>query len=149
MTSLPLHEWRDFYVMIGTASGAIVGAAFVVATLTSGIDKKAIGLRGFITPTAVHLGSVLVGWLRHFVGADAHALFAGSPARRWRLGRRGLRHRRRHANLENAARSRRPQLLRVPADTQLVGVAGRANRVLAIERLQGHISERCPHSRSL
>jgi hypothetical protein len=61
MTSLPLHEWRDFYVMIGTASGAIVGAAFVVATLTSGIDKKAIGLRGFITPTAVHLGSVLVG----------------------------------------------------------------------------------------
>lgn len=56
-----LQEWRDFYVMIGTASGAIVGATFVVATLASGLEKRIIGMRGFITPTTVHLGSVLVG----------------------------------------------------------------------------------------
>ncbi len=61
MTALPLAEWRDFYVMIGTASGAIVGASFIVATLASGVKEPTIGLRGFITPTAVHLGSVLVG----------------------------------------------------------------------------------------
>jgi hypothetical protein len=61
MTLPALQEWRDFYVMIGTASGAIVGATFVVATLASNIEKRAIGLRGFITPTTVHLGSVLVG----------------------------------------------------------------------------------------
>jgi hypothetical protein len=61
MTLPALQEWRDFYVMIGTASGAIVGATFVVATLASGLEKRALGMRGFITPTTVHLGSVLVG----------------------------------------------------------------------------------------
>ena len=61
MPALPLAEWRDFYVMIGTASGAIVGATFVVATLAAGLESRALGMRGFITPTAVHLGSVLVG----------------------------------------------------------------------------------------
>jgi len=59
--ALPLAEWRDFYVMIGTASGAIVGATFVVATLAAGLKERSFGLRGFISPTAVHLGSVLVG----------------------------------------------------------------------------------------
>jgi hypothetical protein len=56
-----LAEWRDFYVMIGTASGAIVGAAFIVVTLVSNLEKRTLGMRGFITPIAVHLGSVLVG----------------------------------------------------------------------------------------
>jgi hypothetical protein len=59
---LPLAEWRDFYVMIGTASGAIVGATFVVASLASNIRERMVeGIRGFITPSAVHLASVLVG----------------------------------------------------------------------------------------
>lgn len=61
MSTLPLADWRDFYVMIGTAAGVIVGATFVVASLASGLEKREIGMRGFITPTAVHLGSVLVG----------------------------------------------------------------------------------------
>jgi hypothetical protein len=61
MPALPLAEWRDFYVMIGTASGAIVGATFIVATLAAELESRALGMRGFITPTAVHLGSVLVG----------------------------------------------------------------------------------------
>ncbi|MGA9796906.1 MAG: hypothetical protein WBQ17_15390 [Rhizomicrobium sp.] len=61
MIANPVVEWRDFYVMIGTAAGVIVGATFVVATLAGGIEKRAIGLRGFITPNAVHLGVVLVG----------------------------------------------------------------------------------------
>ena len=60
-SSLPLAEWRDFYVMIGTASGVIVGATFIVASLAGNLKDRVIGLRGFITPTAVHLGSVLVG----------------------------------------------------------------------------------------
>jgi hypothetical protein len=61
MAGLPLSDWRDFYVTIGTASGAIVGATFVVATLASELKERMVGLRGFITPTAVYLGSVLVG----------------------------------------------------------------------------------------
>ena len=61
MAGLPLSEWRDFYVTIGTASGAIVGASFIVATLASELKERTVGLRGFITPTAVYLGSVLIG----------------------------------------------------------------------------------------
>ncbi len=62
MTMPALAEWRDFYVMIGTASGAIVGATFVVATLAGNMRERRVeGLRGFITPSAVHLASVLVG----------------------------------------------------------------------------------------
>jgi hypothetical protein len=61
VTALPLAQWRDFYGMVGTASGVIVGATFVVATLTAGLENRALGLRGFITPIAVNLGSVLVG----------------------------------------------------------------------------------------
>lgn len=41
--------------------GRIVGATFVVATLAANIEKRRLGLTGFITPTTVHLGSVLVG----------------------------------------------------------------------------------------
>ena len=61
MTALPLAEWRDFYVMIGTAAGAIVGATFIVATLASEVEQRSVGMRGFITPIAVYQGSVLVG----------------------------------------------------------------------------------------
>jgi hypothetical protein len=61
MTPLALSEWRDFYVMIGTASGALVGATFIVVTLTAGVPNRMLGIRGFISPTAVHLASVLVG----------------------------------------------------------------------------------------
>lgn len=61
MAALPLADWRDFYVTIGTASGAIVGASFIVATLAATLKERTMGLRGFITPTAVHLGSVLIG----------------------------------------------------------------------------------------
>src|ERR1051326_2931291 len=61
MTALALQDWRDFYVMIGTASGAIVGASFIVASLASGVEERSVGLRGFISPTTVHLASVLVG----------------------------------------------------------------------------------------
>ena len=61
MPASPLAEWRDFYVMIGTASGVIVGATFIVASLAANLKERMLGLRGFITPTAVHLGSVLIG----------------------------------------------------------------------------------------
>ncbi|MGD0867469.1 MAG: hypothetical protein ABSA49_18155, partial [Rhizomicrobium sp.] len=61
MTAWPLAEWRDFYVMVGTAAGVIVGATFIVASLAQGLEKRELGMRGFITPTAVHLGSVLLG----------------------------------------------------------------------------------------
>ena len=41
-----LIQWRDFYVMIGTASGAMIGATFIVATLTANLEKRTLGMRG-------------------------------------------------------------------------------------------------------
>ena len=61
MTELHLEPWHDFYVMVGTSAGALVGATFVVATLAGNIEKRNIGIKGFITPATVHLGSVLIG----------------------------------------------------------------------------------------
>lgn len=58
---MPLADWRDFYVTIGTASGAILGASFIVATLAAGLKERITGLRGFVSPTAFHLATVLVG----------------------------------------------------------------------------------------
>lgn len=62
MPELPLEQWRDFYVMVGTAAVTIVGATFIVATLAGDRlpKEREIGFRGFITPSAVHLGAVLI-----------------------------------------------------------------------------------------
>src|ERR1051325_1888261 len=61
MTRLALENWRDFYLMIGTASGALVGATLIVVTLTAGVPNLMLGIHASISPTAVHLASVLVG----------------------------------------------------------------------------------------
>ncbi|HEY7977101.1 MAG TPA: hypothetical protein VID67_02830 [Rhizomicrobium sp.] len=60
MSELNLEPWHDFYVMLGGGAAALVGATFVVATLAGNIEKRAIGIKGFITPATVHLGSVLI-----------------------------------------------------------------------------------------
>src|SRR6202012_563974 len=60
MTELHLEPWHDFYIMLGGSAGALVGATFVVATLAGNIEKRSIGIKGFITPATVHLGSILV-----------------------------------------------------------------------------------------
>jgi hypothetical protein len=54
--------WADFYVLIGTAAGALIGLLFVVATLTSGRDaaSAARGARLYMTPTVFHFGLVLL-----------------------------------------------------------------------------------------
>jgi len=61
MEGLNLEAWHDFYVMMGGSGGALVGATFVVATLAGNMPKRTIGIRGFITPATVHLGSVVIG----------------------------------------------------------------------------------------
>lgn len=60
MTRLPLLEWRDFFATVGTAAGVIIGATFIVVTLVSQLKDARLGLRGFVTPTAFHLGMVLI-----------------------------------------------------------------------------------------
>jgi hypothetical protein len=54
-------RWHDYYLMLGPAAGGLIGLLFVVATLTSGLDKdRAIaGMRVYTAPNVFHLAAVL------------------------------------------------------------------------------------------
>jgi hypothetical protein len=56
-----LIEWGNFYVIVGSAGGALIGLQFVVMTL---IAQRPVGSAeagaAFGTPTVVHFGMVLL-----------------------------------------------------------------------------------------
>jgi hypothetical protein len=69
MTMESLHdilaEWHDFFLLLGTAAGTLVGLLFVAASVSSGVfslDRRA-PLRIFLTATVVHFASVLAASL--------------------------------------------------------------------------------------
>ncbi|SRR5579871_5010139 len=56
-----LHDWHDFYVLVGTASATLVGLMFVAASISTSIfdeDHRA-GMAAFLTPTVVHFAAAL------------------------------------------------------------------------------------------
>ena len=55
-------EWDSFYVIVGSAAGALIGLQFVVMTLIAGRDERPAATAGaaFATPTIVHFGAVLL-----------------------------------------------------------------------------------------
>jgi len=57
-----LRDWRDFYVMGGTAAATLVGLMFVFASVgASQVATRNLGaMRAFITPTVVHFGAALL-----------------------------------------------------------------------------------------
>jgi hypothetical protein len=71
--------WADFYILIGGASGALIGLLFVVVTLTSGMDRDRalIGSSLYMAPMVVLFAAVLV------IGAIAAAPKLGDDAREW------------------------------------------------------------------
>jgi len=60
-----LHEWHDFYVLLGTASATLVGLMFVAASIGATVfnEESRAALEAFITPTVVHFVAVLFGCL--------------------------------------------------------------------------------------
>ena len=56
-----LHDWHDFYLLVGTASATLVGLMFVAVSIGATIfnDDHSPGMTAFITPTVVHFASVL------------------------------------------------------------------------------------------
>lgn len=58
-----LHAWHDFYVFIGTAAATLIGAMFVVASIGGGFltRDRSPAIRAFLTPTLVHLATILLG----------------------------------------------------------------------------------------
>jgi len=57
-----LAEWDSFYLIVGGASGALIGLQFVVMTLIAGSRPRPKGedaSAAFGTPTVVHFGAAL------------------------------------------------------------------------------------------
>ena len=59
----PLEGWNNFYVIVGSSAGALIGLQFVVLTLIAnmplGPDVAQAG-NAFTTPSVVHFGVVLL-----------------------------------------------------------------------------------------
>src|SRR5258706_14185713 len=56
-----LHDWHDFYVLIGTASATLVGLMFVAASIGASVfnEEHRAPMKAFVTPTVVHFAAVL------------------------------------------------------------------------------------------
>ena len=57
-----LAGWENFYVILGSSAGALIGLQFVVITLVAGMRQRAgiDTVNAFGTPTVVHLSVTLV-----------------------------------------------------------------------------------------
>ena len=60
-----LKDWENFYVIIGSASAALIGLTFVVITLVASIRQRGViggteGTAAFSTPTVVHFCAALL-----------------------------------------------------------------------------------------
>ena len=72
-----LRDWRDFYVMCGTAAATLVGLMFVFASIgASQLARRNLTAMGaFITPTVAHFGAALfVCMVSIMPGHSAHSL---------------------------------------------------------------------------
>jgi hypothetical protein len=59
----PLSGWENFYVIVGSSAGALIGLQFVVITLIANSPAKqdqALAGSAFATPTIVHFSVVLL-----------------------------------------------------------------------------------------
>jgi hypothetical protein len=55
-----LKEWREFYLLIGTAGATLLALLFVAVSLGAGYisDRQAVGTRTFMSPVVIHFTSV-------------------------------------------------------------------------------------------
>jgi hypothetical protein len=56
-----LHDWHDFYLLVGTASATLVGLMFVAASIGSSFfnEQHRAPMKAFITPTVANFAAVL------------------------------------------------------------------------------------------
>jgi hypothetical protein len=76
--------WENFYVIVGSSAGALIGLQFVVITLIADMPAApglAQAADAFATPTIVHFGTVLL--LSAVLSAPWHGI--GSAAILWGL----------------------------------------------------------------
>jgi len=55
-------DWENFYLIVGSGGGALIGVMFVVATLTAGLEESRAsrGALIYITPIVFHFSIVLI-----------------------------------------------------------------------------------------
>src|SRR5881628_779395 len=76
---LELTGWENFYVIVGSSAGALIGLQFVVITLIADmpiIKDVERASSAFATPTIVHFASVLI--LSAIISAPWHAMLAAA-----------------------------------------------------------------------
>ncbi len=59
----PFDGWENFYVIVGSSAGALIGLQFVVITLIADLPNDRVDPqagRAFATPSVVHFGAVLL-----------------------------------------------------------------------------------------
>lgn len=56
------HGWENFFYLIGSAAGALIGIMFIVITLTAGHEPRRVsrGAPVYVTPIVFHFAVVLV-----------------------------------------------------------------------------------------
>ncbi len=57
-----LHDWQNFYILVGTTAATLVGLMFVAISLGSRLitQQSVPALRAFVSPTLIHFIYVLV-----------------------------------------------------------------------------------------
>jgi hypothetical protein len=79
-----LAGWENFYVIVGSSAGALIGLQFVVMALVADLPRTPVQAQAghaFATPTIVHFGAVLM--LSAALSAPWHSL--GGAAVLWGL----------------------------------------------------------------
>ena len=74
-----LKEWREFYVLVGTAGATLLALLFVAVSLGAGYlsDRQTIGTRTFMSPVVIHFTSVFFVSAVALVPTHHRAFFAG------------------------------------------------------------------------
>jgi hypothetical protein len=76
--ALPLTDWQNFYVIIGSSGAALTGLTFIVITITSEANaivdpvNRLHAMRAFISPTVVHFASAL--WMSALMSVPGHTV---------------------------------------------------------------------------
>jgi len=79
-----LSGWGNFYVIVGSSAGALIGLQFVVMALIAGMPRtpgEAQAGHAFATPTVVHFATVLL--ISALLSAPWHTI--ATPAGLWGL----------------------------------------------------------------
>lgn len=74
-----LHEWHEFYLLLGTAAATLLALLFVAISLGAGFlsPKRKAATRAFFSPVVIHFGAVFFVSAANLVPGHAIGFFVG------------------------------------------------------------------------